>query len=543
MHMGLRYHNIGDDAEEVKESWFANRTLGCFPGTPRTLYPSEPGAVHWASVENQFFAMIAIPDEPAPGLVTEQLLLPVPGPDVIAEHPKANKAPKAYQNALTYPAQTLQPGEFIEQNPTTTTLDPETTSAWRGTPFPGRSLPTTAIGTSSVRRTTAAFREPSRPGTGTHRIRSDRSRRRSPSSNVDGSATGRRCPSRRGTAFRRSAQGVARCHRHGRCSTGRPTACRDSSRSPGNRFDRWRSRTAARRRIDRSAARNTARSVSRSPHQAIRRSMPRRSNAPNTTPAANRRSDTRATRVRRRGMPALLRRSRPRERDRLQQQILSPLRHAGDVLRHRKRQPQQHGRDDRQDVSEMNVRQFAGQDAPVFVDEVFVDIGRASRSSPRRSTSCRIEEREMRLGVPVHFGPRQTAMKAPLIQRTNHEKRHQSREHDRPAERDRAQDDDEQRKDDRQMQNPFRPRRRAMSEVMQVVPQSEPGIRNQAERQHHLPPPRRPGGRRDRRRRDGRSAALRFPRDVPGMCLQPVHRRASACRSRVLLIPRTTPKT
>jgi YidC/Oxa1 family membrane protein insertase len=114
MHMGLRYHN-GDDAEEVKESWFANRTLGCFPGTPRTLYPSEPGAVHWASVENQFFAMIAIPDEPAPGLVTEQLLLPVPGPDVIAEHPKANKAPKAYQNALTYPAQTLQPGEFIEQ--------------------------------------------------------------------------------------------------------------------------------------------------------------------------------------------------------------------------------------------------------------------------------------------------------------------------------------------------------------------------------------------------------------------------------------------
>lgn len=114
MYMGLRYHN-GDDAEEIKEGWFANRTLGCFPGTPRTIYPSEPGAVHWASVENQFFAMIAIPAEPAPGLVTEQLLLPVPGPEILEEHPKANKTPKAYQNALTYPAETLQPGQFIEQ--------------------------------------------------------------------------------------------------------------------------------------------------------------------------------------------------------------------------------------------------------------------------------------------------------------------------------------------------------------------------------------------------------------------------------------------
>lgn len=113
MYMGLRYHN-GDDAEEIKEGWFANRTLGCFPGTPRTLYPSEPGSILWASVENQFFAMITIPDEPAPGLVTEQLLLPPPSPEILQEFRDANPAPKAYQNALTYPAQTLQPGQFIE---------------------------------------------------------------------------------------------------------------------------------------------------------------------------------------------------------------------------------------------------------------------------------------------------------------------------------------------------------------------------------------------------------------------------------------------
>ncbi len=114
MYMGLRYHN-GEDVEEIKESWFANRTLGCFPGTPRSVYPSEPGNVHWAAVDNQFFAMIAIPGEPAPGLVTQQIELDVPTQEILAEYPKANMAPKGYQNSLSYPEQTLQPGDAIER--------------------------------------------------------------------------------------------------------------------------------------------------------------------------------------------------------------------------------------------------------------------------------------------------------------------------------------------------------------------------------------------------------------------------------------------
>ena len=64
LYMGLRY-GYEDEVEEVKEGWFANRTLGCFPGTPRTTYASEYGPIRWASVDNQFFAMIAIPEKPA----------------------------------------------------------------------------------------------------------------------------------------------------------------------------------------------------------------------------------------------------------------------------------------------------------------------------------------------------------------------------------------------------------------------------------------------------------------------------------------------
>ena len=99
LYMGLRY-GYEDEVEEVKEGWFANRTLGCFPGTPRTTYASEYGPIRWASVDNQFFAMIAIPEKPAPALVTQQKALPAPSVETLQKHPNANPNPKAYLNAF-----------------------------------------------------------------------------------------------------------------------------------------------------------------------------------------------------------------------------------------------------------------------------------------------------------------------------------------------------------------------------------------------------------------------------------------------------------
>ncbi|MDG1892722.1 MAG: membrane protein insertase YidC [Verrucomicrobiota bacterium] len=112
MHMGLIYQ-AGEDIEEIKENWFANRTLGCFPGTPRSIHNSQPGRVPWTAVHNQFFTMIAIPDEPAPGLIAQQITLQPPSPEMLQIHPKANQAPKGYQSALSYPSRVLQPGEKV----------------------------------------------------------------------------------------------------------------------------------------------------------------------------------------------------------------------------------------------------------------------------------------------------------------------------------------------------------------------------------------------------------------------------------------------
>ena len=50
---GAQWHN-GDDIEDIDEGWFANRTLGCIPGTPRTYFMSAGQPVKWVGVHNRF---------------------------------------------------------------------------------------------------------------------------------------------------------------------------------------------------------------------------------------------------------------------------------------------------------------------------------------------------------------------------------------------------------------------------------------------------------------------------------------------------------
>ena len=64
---GTQWHN-GDDLEEIDEGWFANRTLGCFPGTPRLNFSSPPQApINWVGIHNRFFAITTMPKTQMPG--------------------------------------------------------------------------------------------------------------------------------------------------------------------------------------------------------------------------------------------------------------------------------------------------------------------------------------------------------------------------------------------------------------------------------------------------------------------------------------------
>jgi YidC/Oxa1 family membrane protein insertase len=112
--LGFEWYD-GSRADHVGESWFANRTLGCIPGTPRSLYLRGSSNVVWAAVHNQFFALIAAPSKPAPGILGRRVILPPPTKDELAADPRAFLNPVGYETALIYPQSVLAPNQIIEE--------------------------------------------------------------------------------------------------------------------------------------------------------------------------------------------------------------------------------------------------------------------------------------------------------------------------------------------------------------------------------------------------------------------------------------------
>jgi YidC/Oxa1 family membrane protein insertase len=112
--LGLMWSN-GAKVEKVNEGWFANRTLGCFPGTPRTLYAAGASNVAWAAVHNQFFTIAAVPREPAPRVVSRHVDLAPPSAEDLAADPRAVQRPFGFQTAFVYPELTLAPGQSVER--------------------------------------------------------------------------------------------------------------------------------------------------------------------------------------------------------------------------------------------------------------------------------------------------------------------------------------------------------------------------------------------------------------------------------------------
>jgi len=112
---GAQWHN-GADMEDIDEGWFANRTLGCFPGTARLQFVSLAGQpVNWVGVHNRFFAMTTMPMEGAAGgrvysiKTTHPLLNDPQDEDEQYVHHTGILA------SLQFDDEELQPGESIVQ--------------------------------------------------------------------------------------------------------------------------------------------------------------------------------------------------------------------------------------------------------------------------------------------------------------------------------------------------------------------------------------------------------------------------------------------
>ncbi|MDE2643526.1 MAG: membrane protein insertase YidC [Verrucomicrobiota bacterium] len=119
---GAQWHN-GEDMEDIDESWFANRTLGCFPGTPRTDFISAGQPINWVGVHNRFFAMTTMPNtnnlEALPGArvysttTTHRLQNEPQDEDEQYVHDSGIQA------GLQFDAHVLKPGESVELQFTT----------------------------------------------------------------------------------------------------------------------------------------------------------------------------------------------------------------------------------------------------------------------------------------------------------------------------------------------------------------------------------------------------------------------------------------
>src|SRR5262249_55674880 len=75
--VGVIWYN-GSSPQNVDQSWFANRTLGCFAGPPRAEYRAPASNLVWTAAHNQFFALaVMTPTNATPSeLLIRQITLP-----------------------------------------------------------------------------------------------------------------------------------------------------------------------------------------------------------------------------------------------------------------------------------------------------------------------------------------------------------------------------------------------------------------------------------------------------------------------------------
>ena len=93
--VGVMWYN-GSSSQNVDQSWFANRTLGCFAGTPRAEYRAIATNLVWTASHNQFFTLaVMTPTNSVPGeLIIRQITLP-------PLHNETNASPATHPSAET----------------------------------------------------------------------------------------------------------------------------------------------------------------------------------------------------------------------------------------------------------------------------------------------------------------------------------------------------------------------------------------------------------------------------------------------------------
>lgn len=112
--LSVMWYN-GSKASSVAPTWFNTNTTKFFilPNTPTTEYRAGNKNVVWASAQNQFFTLAAMPDKAADSIVVDKVDLPPPSQEEIESNPRTVLHPVGLQASLYYPAEVLAPGQAV----------------------------------------------------------------------------------------------------------------------------------------------------------------------------------------------------------------------------------------------------------------------------------------------------------------------------------------------------------------------------------------------------------------------------------------------
>jgi YidC/Oxa1 family membrane protein insertase len=113
LYLGAMWYNGTNSPQDCTVSYFNKSTtaLFFFPRTPKTFFEAGAGNVVWAAAHNQFFALIAMPKQPAP----QVLALPVNLPSLTLDDQIPTAPPVGIQTAFVYPAQTITANSSVER--------------------------------------------------------------------------------------------------------------------------------------------------------------------------------------------------------------------------------------------------------------------------------------------------------------------------------------------------------------------------------------------------------------------------------------------
>jgi YidC/Oxa1 family membrane protein insertase len=113
MYLGAMWYNGTNTPQDCVMSYFSKSMTAFFffPRTPKTIYEAGAGNVVWTAAHNQFFALIAMPKQPAQEIVARQVNLP----SLTIDNQIPTAPPMGIQTALVYPAQTIAANSSVER--------------------------------------------------------------------------------------------------------------------------------------------------------------------------------------------------------------------------------------------------------------------------------------------------------------------------------------------------------------------------------------------------------------------------------------------